>query len=119
MTFDPRQILSALTAEQLSQLVDFLSLHDPLMRPKDAAAYLNVPHAQMWKWRRYRSGPAWIVLDEERHVIRYRTSVIRAFAMLREIQTYRLPARGKGCIPAFMRATGQEIVGQLDLPLAA
>lgn len=92
--------------DELAELIDFLNIHDPLMTVTEVAAYLNVSKQHLWSWRTHGVGPAYVSLPLNKYLrVRYRMSAVRMFAAVYENQTGRLPARGRGNVPAALRVT--------------
>lgn len=111
-TFDPRAHLAQLTPEQIVALVDVLSTQEVFLTVTETARYLKIPQQQLWRWRSKNIGPAYIELPGKANV-RYRLSVLNAFMLVRQRQTFRMPriARGGG----LKRATGVDT----RVPIAA
>ena len=95
MTDDPLGISQnrLFTIEEVYRLLE----NDPALPTTRAAAYLGVRPATMDVWRWRRIGPPWTKLESG--AVRYRLSALNAHLLMREEQTTRLPALGKGRFP--------------------
>lgn len=52
---------------------------DPLLKPADAAQFLNVEIKTLTYWRCKHAGPTFIRIGNKRGAIRYRTSDLRDY----------------------------------------
>lgn len=99
MTFDPRALLASLTTEQVAELAAVLLASDPLLNAYQVAEYCNVAPDMVYYWQKTNTGPACMNMpvgprgDEgkPRTRLRWRQSVVTAWALVRQIPTKGIP----------------------------